>query len=188
MRTDPRPNSNTGSSPIAQRRIALGMTQQQLAEAIGSTQQMIAKWEMGKRDPRISSLLRLADALYCTVDELIRKNKEGKNMKGEIIVDLINREGLRFDSGVFDDAEKAFDWARGRGSNYRVDFYWRSLGEDASAEELEAEYREHDNGGWYLVLNDDEMTKGDDYWGWRSVSRDDAIAMIQKTIDDSLKC
>ena len=54
-------------------------------------------------------------------------------MKGEIIVDLINREGLCFDSGVFDNAEKAFEWARGRGSNYRVDFYWRSLGEDASA-------------------------------------------------------
>ena len=187
MRTDPRPNSNTGSSPIAQRRIALGMTQQQLAEAIGSTQQMIAKWEMGKRDPRISSLLRLTEALNCNVDELIKKNKEDKNMKGEIAVDLVNREGLCFDSGVFDNAEKAFEWARGRGSNYRVDFYWRSLGEDASAEELEAEYREHDNGGWYLVLDDDEMTKGDDYWGWRSVSRDDAIAMMQKAIDDSLK-
>lgn len=106
MRTDPRPNSNTGSSPIAQRRIALGMTQQQLAEAIGSTQQTIAKWELGKRDPRISSLLRLADALNCTVDDLIKMNKEDKNMKGEIIVDLINREGLCFDSGVFDDAEK----------------------------------------------------------------------------------
>lgn len=108
-------------------------------------------------------------------------------MKGEIAVDLVNREGLWFDSGVFDNAEKAFEWASGRGSNYRVYFYWRSLGEDASAEELEAEYREHDNVGWYLVLNDDEMTKGDDYWGWRSVSRDDAIAMMQKAIDDSLK-
>lgn len=72
MRTDPRPNRNTNNSPIAQRRIALGMTQQQLAEAIGSTQQMIAKWEMGKRDPRISSLIRLADALNCAVDDLIQ--------------------------------------------------------------------------------------------------------------------
>ena len=47
-------------------------------------------------------------------------------------------------------------------------------------------YKEFD-GGWYLVLDDDEMTKGDDYWGWRSVSRDDAIAMMQRAIDDSLK-
>lgn len=72
MRTDPRPNSNTGSSQIAQRRIALGMTQQQLAEEIGSTQQTIAQWELGKRDPRISSLLRLAEALNCNVNELIQ--------------------------------------------------------------------------------------------------------------------
>lgn len=187
MRTDPRPNSNTGSSPIAQRRIALGMTQQQLAEAIGSTQQTIAQWELGKREPRISSLLRLADALNCNVDELIQKNKEEKKMNGEIVVELVNQEGLWFDSGVFDNAEKAFEWASGRGSNYRVYFSWRDLGADASAEELEAKHRDRDNGGWYLVLNDDEMTRGDDYWGWRSVSRDDAIAMIQKTIDDSLK-
>ena len=79
MRTDPRPNSNTGSSPIAQRRIALGMTQQQLAEAVSSTQQTIAQWEQGKRDPRISSLLKLADALNCTVDELIQINDSLKS-------------------------------------------------------------------------------------------------------------
>ena len=108
-------------------------------------------------------------------------------MKGEIAVDLVNREGLCFDSGVFDNAEKAFEWASGRGSNYRVDFYWRSLGEDASAEDLEAEYQDQFDGGWYLVINDDEITRGNDYWGWRSVSRDDAIAMMQKAIDDSLK-
>ena len=94
MRTYPRPNRNTNSSPIAQRRIALGMTQQQLAEAIGSAQQTIAKWELGKRDPRISSLLRLAEALNCTVDDLIQTNKEDKKMKGEIVVDLNNRDGL----------------------------------------------------------------------------------------------
>lgn len=71
MRTDPRENHNTSHSPIAQRRIALGMTQQQLADAIGSTQQTVAQWELNKRDPRISSLLRLAEALNCTVDDLI---------------------------------------------------------------------------------------------------------------------
>ena len=187
MRTDPRPNSNTGSSPIAQRRIALGMTQKQLAEAVGCSPKDICRWELGKCEPRINSLLRLAEALNCTVDELIKKNKEDKNMKGEIAVDLVNREGLCFDSGVFDNAEKAFEWASGRGSNYRVEFSWRDLCAEASAEDLEAEYQDQFDGGWYLVLNDDEMTKGDDYWGWRSVSRDDAIAMMQRAIDDSLK-
>lgn len=72
MRTDPRPNSNTGSSPIAQRRIALGMTQKQLAEAIGTTQAMIARWETGKHTPSGAALLKLTDALYCTMDELMQ--------------------------------------------------------------------------------------------------------------------
>lgn len=72
MRTDPRPNSNTGSSPIAQRRIALGMTQKQLAEAVGCYPKDICRWELGKREPRINALLKLADALNCTVDELIQ--------------------------------------------------------------------------------------------------------------------
>ena len=108
-------------------------------------------------------------------------------MKGEIAVDLVNREGLWFDSGVFDNAEKAFEWASGRGSNYRVYFSWRDLNAEASEEDLEAEYHDQFDGGWYLVLDDDDMTKGNDYWGWRPVSREDAIAMMQKAIDDSLK-
>ena len=188
MHTDPRPNSNTSHSSIARRRIALGMTQKQLAEAVGCYPKDICRWELGKHSPRGEALLKLSRALNCTIDELIMVNTgRRRNMKGEIIVDLINREGLCFDSGVFADAEKAFEWARGRGSNYKVNFYWRDLSAEASAEDMESEYRDQFDGGWYLVLDDDEMTKGDDYWGWRSVSRDDAIAMMQRAIDDSLK-
>lgn len=72
MRTDPRPNGNTNNSPIARRRIALGMTQKQLAEAVGCYTKDICRWELGKREPRINSLLRLAEALNCTVDELLK--------------------------------------------------------------------------------------------------------------------
>lgn len=72
MRTDPRPNSNTGSSPIAKRRIELGMTQKQLAEVAGCYPKDICRWELGKCEPRINSLLRLAEALNCTVDELLK--------------------------------------------------------------------------------------------------------------------
>lgn len=72
MRTDPRANSNTNNSPIAQRRIALGMTQQQLADAVGSTQQMVARWERGQRDPRSKTLLKLSEALNCPINELVQ--------------------------------------------------------------------------------------------------------------------
>ena len=71
MHTDPRPNSNTSHSSIARRRIALGMTQKQLAEAVGCYPKDICRWELGKCEPRINSLLRLAEALNCNVDELI---------------------------------------------------------------------------------------------------------------------
>lgn len=108
-------------------------------------------------------------------------------MKGAIRVDLINRDGLCFDSGVFDNAEKAFEWASGRGNKYKVTFTWRDLGNDASAEELEAEYRDQFDGGWYMVHNKYEMVKGDDYWGWKPVYKDTAIAMMQKAIEDSFK-
>ena len=72
MRTDPRANNNTSNSPIAQRRIALGMTQKQLAEVIGTTQAMIARWEAAKHAPNGTTLMKLSDALNCTMDELIK--------------------------------------------------------------------------------------------------------------------
>lgn len=71
MRTDPRENNNTSHSPIAKRRIALGMTQKQLAEVIGTTQAMIARWEAAKHAPNGTTLMKLSNALNCTIDELM---------------------------------------------------------------------------------------------------------------------
>nr|DAR34740.1 MAG TPA: helix-turn-helix domain protein [Caudoviricetes sp.] len=48
------------------------MTQKQLAEAVGCSPKDICRWELGKCEPRINSLLRLAEALNCTVDELLK--------------------------------------------------------------------------------------------------------------------
>ena len=69
MRTDPRVTNN---SLVAERRIALGLTQKQLAEAIGTTQAMIARSETGKHTPNGVALLKLTDALHCTMDELMQ--------------------------------------------------------------------------------------------------------------------
>ena len=71
MRTDPRPNRNTNNSPIAQRRIALGLTQKQLAEAVGCYPKDICRWELGRHAPRGEALLKLSRALNCTMDELM---------------------------------------------------------------------------------------------------------------------
>jgi predicted transcriptional regulator len=50
---------------VAERRVAMNMSQRELAELCGTTQSAIARLERGGRPPRIDTLLRIADALKC---------------------------------------------------------------------------------------------------------------------------
>jgi ribosome-binding protein aMBF1 (putative translation factor) len=50
---------------VAQRRLALGLSQKELAHLTGTTQSAIARLERGGRPPRIDTLLRIAEALDC---------------------------------------------------------------------------------------------------------------------------
>ena len=52
-------------------RNAKGMSQQQLADAIGVTQQAIHQYETDKVEPDLENLIRLADTLEVSVDLLI---------------------------------------------------------------------------------------------------------------------
>lgn len=52
-------------------RIALGLTQAELAKIVKCTQKDICLWEKGVREPKVRSLRRLADALGRTLDELV---------------------------------------------------------------------------------------------------------------------
>lgn len=60
---------------VAERRGAMGLSQRELAELVGTTQSAIARLERGGRPPRIDTLLRIAEALQC-----------------DLIVELIPRE------------------------------------------------------------------------------------------------
>lgn len=53
-----------------------GISQVDLAKALGVTQGAVSQWEMGITSPRPSMLLRLADVFGCTVDELLRGDAE----------------------------------------------------------------------------------------------------------------
>ena len=64
--------SNASANPIAARRQALGLTQTQLAEQIGVIQQTVDKWEHGVRNPGIPSLKKLAAAMGCSIEDLIK--------------------------------------------------------------------------------------------------------------------
>jgi predicted transcriptional regulator len=59
---------------VAERRLAMNLSQRELAELCGTTQSAIARLERGGRPPRIDTLLRIADALEC-----------------ELVVDLLPR-------------------------------------------------------------------------------------------------
>jgi predicted transcriptional regulator len=50
---------------VSERRVAMGMSQRELAELVGTTQSAIARLERGGRPPRIDTLLRIAEALDC---------------------------------------------------------------------------------------------------------------------------
>ena len=68
-RTAPR---RTNDSTLARIRIERGLTQCQLADRIGCRQKDISRWESGVHTPRTASLLKLAIALGCTMEELTK--------------------------------------------------------------------------------------------------------------------
>ena len=57
---------------IAALRKAKGMTQEQLAAALGISPPAVSKWETGAAEPSTSNLLALAKLYGLSVDELLR--------------------------------------------------------------------------------------------------------------------
>lgn len=57
---------------IRAKRRALGMTQTQLAKAVGASLSAVVTWEKGTRSPQMAALKSLAIVLGCTTDELLK--------------------------------------------------------------------------------------------------------------------
>lgn len=53
-----------------------GLSQTELGKKIGVRQSTIAMWENGENLPRASTLIKLAEILECSVDELLKEEKE----------------------------------------------------------------------------------------------------------------
>jgi transcriptional regulator with XRE-family HTH domain len=63
--------SSRPMSQIKKRREAAGLTQAQLARAMGVSEVTVQKWETGTRKPRSTRLKKLASALRCKAADLI---------------------------------------------------------------------------------------------------------------------
>lgn len=60
---------------IKEKRIALGMSQGELANKLGVSRVNISHWENGTTMPRTSKLTTLAEVLQCSVDDLLCKKE-----------------------------------------------------------------------------------------------------------------
>lgn len=63
---------------IAKKRKTIGATQKDIARKIKVAQSTVAMWETGKAKPRADMLIKLAEILNCTVDELLKEETDGE--------------------------------------------------------------------------------------------------------------
>lgn len=59
---------------LKDKRTALGLTQEALADQMGVSRQTIANWEKGKTYPDIASVLKLSDLYNVSLDELLKED------------------------------------------------------------------------------------------------------------------
>ena len=69
-------------SRLAQLRKAAGLTQVQLAETLGISQQMVASYEVGRRRIPVSMLPALAQALKVQIDALLGGTAKAQSKRG----------------------------------------------------------------------------------------------------------
>ena len=75
---------------IAERRKTRGLTQMQLAEAMGVTDRAVSKWETGRAMPDSAIMLELCEILDITVTELLKgENVKVEDLNKELEKDLI---------------------------------------------------------------------------------------------------
>lgn len=78
-------------SHLAQLRRTQGLTQVQLAEALGISQQVVASYEIGRRRIPVSLLPQLARALSVGVDELLGEKTKAKRGPAPVLARHMER-------------------------------------------------------------------------------------------------
>lgn len=60
-------------------RKSLGLTQQEVADALGTTQQSITRWEAGRSEPNIFWLKALSTFFRVSIDTLVKHQPKGSS-------------------------------------------------------------------------------------------------------------
>lgn len=69
--TDSNPPESRYMDKLKEIRLARGMTQQQLADAIGITDAAVCQHESGAREPNIETIMKYCEVLHCTPNDLM---------------------------------------------------------------------------------------------------------------------
>ena len=57
------------------------LSQEQVSEKLGVARQTISKWELGETTPEMDKLIIISKLYDITLDELMKEDNEGKNVK-----------------------------------------------------------------------------------------------------------
>ena len=66
---------------VLDRRKELGLTQEELARRVGTSKQMVSKYELGQRSPKVTMANAFAEALETTLDELLGVENESEEIE-----------------------------------------------------------------------------------------------------------
>lgn len=100
---------------IAAARTAAGMTQQELADKLYVSRDLVSKWEQAKRRPDYGTAVKIADALGVKPDDIVKKDEcvfrelnscipAGSGLSQEMLSALISRflrERTQTDADIF---------------------------------------------------------------------------------------
>lgn len=81
---------------LKERRIALGKTQDEVAEYLGTGRSSIANYEMGRNFPLTEAFLKLADCLNTSIDYLLGQTHDPEPFtdRGRLNISIENLEDL----------------------------------------------------------------------------------------------
>ena len=78
---------------ILNRRKQLGLTQEEVAAKVGTSKQMISRYENAQRSPKVLMANRIAEALGTTLDEIMDESAKDKAPFDEILFVAKTDEG-----------------------------------------------------------------------------------------------